>query len=252
MDLRERQRRSRTATASEPDDARITLSARGSETGDAGRLLGRRSAGSIQEAQAHAGVGGPGHRGLLRRPAARSARRLRPDHLPDGRRGDWGSRPSGSRSIAEGELDLRGTLGVDPRAPVGFECDPAAARGRCARAPAPSELESAARASTERYCTVLQTLRDAAADRDGADRRLSGLRPARRGALPRRGRRSRRSTARPSAVPGIAKSTVSMPVWPIESPVTIWAIAPVIIAPIDGADEARRRSRPRSGREGRR
>jgi uncharacterized OsmC-like protein len=62
---------------------------------------------------------------------------------------------AGGRVIAEGELDFRGTLGVDRDAPVGFK----AIRLRF-------ELESAASREqldtllrlTERYCVVLQTL----------------------------------------------------------------------------------------------
>jgi uncharacterized OsmC-like protein len=57
---------------------------------------------------------------------------------------------------AEGDLDLRGTLGIDPATPVGFttvrlrfDVDaPAATAGQLA-----SVLDK-----TERYCVVLQTL----------------------------------------------------------------------------------------------
>lgn len=55
----------------------------------------------------------------------------------------------------EGDLDFRGTLGVDPEAPVGFrsirlffELD----------SPAPAEVLDELIATTERYCVVLQTL----------------------------------------------------------------------------------------------
>ena len=57
----------------------------------------------------------------------------------------------------EGDLDLRGTLGVSREAPVGFE---AIRLGFDIDAPGatPEELDSLM-AKTERYCTVLQTLR---------------------------------------------------------------------------------------------
>lgn len=57
---------------------------------------------------------------------------------------------------AEGVLDVRGTLGVDPDAPVGFR----SIRLRFDLDPAPegAELDDLL-AATERYCVVLQTLR---------------------------------------------------------------------------------------------
>jgi uncharacterized OsmC-like protein len=58
---------------------------------------------------------------------------------------------------AEGDLDLRGTLGVDREAPVGFE----SIRLRFdvdAPGASPEELQKLLERS-ERYCVVLQTLR---------------------------------------------------------------------------------------------
>ncbi len=61
--------------------------------------------------------------------------------------------------VVEGDLDLRGTLGVSRDANVGFD----AIRLRCEiDAPdASAEDPDSLMAKTERYCTVLQTLRDA-------------------------------------------------------------------------------------------
>ena len=59
--------------------------------------------------------------------------------------------------MVDGDLDLAGTLGVDREAPVGF----ADIRVRFevdAPGAGPEEIESLI-AKTERYCTVLQTLR---------------------------------------------------------------------------------------------
>lgn len=56
---------------------------------------------------------------------------------------------------AEGDLDFRGTLGLDPEAPVGF----AAIRLLCDLTSATDEADlTALIAATERYCVVLQTL----------------------------------------------------------------------------------------------
>jgi uncharacterized OsmC-like protein len=55
----------------------------------------------------------------------------------------------------EGDLDFRGTLGVDKTAPVGF----AAIRVRFdLTSPAPADDLAALIATTERYCVVLQTI----------------------------------------------------------------------------------------------
>jgi uncharacterized OsmC-like protein len=61
--------------------------------------------------------------------------------------------------VVEGDLDLRGTLGVDREAPVGFS----AIRMRY-EIDAPGvdpDVLASLHAKSERYCTVLQTLRDA-------------------------------------------------------------------------------------------
>jgi uncharacterized OsmC-like protein len=62
---------------------------------------------------------------------------------------------TGGRVVAEGDLDFRGTLGVDRDAPVGFreirlrfELD----------STAPAEAIESLLALTERYCVVLQTI----------------------------------------------------------------------------------------------
>jgi uncharacterized OsmC-like protein len=58
----------------------------------------------------------------------------------------------------QGDLDLKGTLGVDPNSPVGFQAirlnfDIVAPNA------APEQLDSL-REKTVRYCVVLQTLRE--------------------------------------------------------------------------------------------
>jgi uncharacterized OsmC-like protein len=62
---------------------------------------------------------------------------------------------SGGRVIAEGELDFRGTLGLDPEALVGFR----QIRLRFELAPPPSDaVRRELLEATERYCVVYQTL----------------------------------------------------------------------------------------------
>jgi len=60
------------------------------------------------------------------------------------------------RVIAEGDLDFRGTLGVDKTAPVGFR--DIRLRFVLASEAAPEQLEKLLQL-TERYCVVYQTLR---------------------------------------------------------------------------------------------
>jgi uncharacterized OsmC-like protein len=62
---------------------------------------------------------------------------------------------SGGRVLAEGDLDFRGTMGVDRGAPVGFTA--IRLRFDLDSSASPEELETLLRL-TERYCVVLQTL----------------------------------------------------------------------------------------------
>jgi uncharacterized OsmC-like protein len=155
MDLRAVQQPLKDGYREDPTDARITLTARGSET-DApvgcSVDLGR----AIQAAEAHVGVGGPRTAAcsgdlLLGALAAcaqitcqmvASAMEIETERI---------------EVVVEGDLDLRGTLGVDRDAPVGFS----AIRTRFeidAPGVDPDRLASL-HEKAERYCTVLQTLR---------------------------------------------------------------------------------------------
>jgi uncharacterized OsmC-like protein len=57
---------------------------------------------------------------------------------------------------AEGEIDMRGTLGVDKTAPVGFRT---IRLGFDLESDAPDEAIATLQRLTERYCVVYQTLR---------------------------------------------------------------------------------------------
>ena len=142
MDLKDVQAPLKDGYREDPGSALITLTARGGATGEepvsCSVDLGR----AIQEAEAHVGVGGPGTGAcsgdlLLGALAAIES--------------------EGFEVVFEGDLDLRGTLGVDRNAAVGFS----AIRVRYeidAPGVEPERLESL-REKSERYCTVLQTLR---------------------------------------------------------------------------------------------
>ena len=114
----------------------------------------------MHEAQAHRGVGGAGTgacSGDLLLGALAACAQITCQMVAE-------SMDLDVRSISvsvEGDLDLRGTLGIDRDTPVGFqeirvrfEIDaPGASR---------EQLDSLAR-KTERYCVVMQTLRSAPA-----------------------------------------------------------------------------------------
>ena len=155
MDLSEKQAPLKERYREAPDEARITLRATGAQgdepvacSVDIGRL--------VQSAEAHPGVGGPGTgacSGDLLLGALAACAQLTCQMVA-------ASMGIDAREIAveaEGDLDLRGTFGVSREASVGFE----AIRLRFAiDAPGAGDEELARLIEkTERYCTVLQTLR---------------------------------------------------------------------------------------------
>ena len=154
MDLRELQAPLKQRYRDEPDAAKLTLTARGSQTDSALSCsvdLGR----ALQQAQAHVGVGGAGTAacsGDLLLGALAACAQLTCQMVAEA----TGVPARRIETIVEGDLDLRGTLGVDPEAPVGFE----RIRMRFevdAPGAADAQLERLL-ARTERACTVLQSL----------------------------------------------------------------------------------------------
>src|SRR4051794_39620123 len=154
MDLREVQTPLKEGYRADPNSARITLTARGSQDDSAVACsvdIGR----AIYEAQAHQGVGGAGTAacsgdlllGALAACAQITCQMVAASmELP----------VNGIDVVVEGDLDLRGTLGVDRDAAVGFE----EIRTRFeidAPQASDEDLDSLLR-KTERYCVVLQTL----------------------------------------------------------------------------------------------
>lgn len=156
MELREAQAPLKDRYREEPDEARITLTARASET-DAPVACSVQAGQAIQAAQAHAGVGGPGTAacsGDLLLGALAACAQLTCQMVAT----SMGIETERIEITVEGDLDLRGTLGVSRDAKVGFE----AIRLRLdVDAPDADRDEiEALKTKTERYCTVLQTLRE--------------------------------------------------------------------------------------------
>jgi uncharacterized OsmC-like protein len=160
MDLQSLQQPLKERYRADPAASRITLTARGSQVAEepvsCSVDLGR----AIQEAQAHAGVGGPGTAacsGDLLLGALAACAQITCQMVA----ASMGLAVGRLEVVVEGDLDLRGTLGIDREASAGFE----AIRIRFeVDAPEASERQlSKLVEKTERYCTVLQTLTEAPA-----------------------------------------------------------------------------------------
>ena len=155
MNLRETQAPLKDRYRSDPDASKITLTATASQE-DAPVACAVDLGRAIQQAEAHTGVGGPGTAacsgdlllGALAACAQLTCQMVAANMGIDARR---------IAVTVEGDLDLAGTLGVSRDAPVGF----AAIRlGFDVDAPDASHAElEALIEKSERYCTVLQTLR---------------------------------------------------------------------------------------------
>lgn len=154
MDLRAAQRPLKDAYRKDPLKSKITLTARAAEDGspiscavDVGR--------AIYEAQAHSGVGGQGTAacsGDLLLGALAACAQITCQMVAEA----MGIKLTGVDVTVEGDLDLRGTLGVDKEVPVGFD-----EIRTTFRLVAPDETEeeiNRLRERTEQYCVVYRTL----------------------------------------------------------------------------------------------
>jgi uncharacterized OsmC-like protein len=154
MDLRSLQRPLKDQYRKDPDSSRITLKAQGSQTDtplscsvDIGR--------AIYESQAHTGVGGAGTAacsGDLLLGALVACAQITCQMVATA----LGIATQKIEVTVEGDLDLRGTLGIAKDVPVGFE------QIRLAFAidapEATAEQIALLREKTEQYCVVMQTL----------------------------------------------------------------------------------------------
>jgi uncharacterized OsmC-like protein len=154
MDLRSVQKPLKEKYRSEPGSSRITLRARGSQTGtpiscsvDIGR--------AVYEAQAHAGVGGPGTAacsGDMLLGALAACAQVTCQMVAEA----MGIEAERIEVEVEGDLDLAGTLGVSKEVPVGFEH--IRTRFDVVAPDATEEQLEDLRKKTEQYCVVFQTL----------------------------------------------------------------------------------------------
>jgi uncharacterized OsmC-like protein len=153
--LHEKQRPFKAKYREDPASAVITLVARGEQTDTALSCnvdLGR----ALYAAQAHPGVGGEGAgacSGDLLLGALAACAQLTTQMVAEA----MGIPTERINVTIEGDLDLRGTLGMDPSVPVGF----AAIRMHVdiVAPEATAEQLGALREKAEKYCVVLSTLR---------------------------------------------------------------------------------------------
>jgi uncharacterized OsmC-like protein len=154
MDLRALQQPIKDAYRADPDEARVTLTARGTPA-DAPIACSVDIGRAIYEAQAHTGVGGAGTAacsGDLLLGALAACAQLTCQMVATA----MGLEVRSIETTVEGDLDLRGTLGLDREVGAGFD---AISLRFAVDAPDVSDedLQSLFE-KTERYCTVLQTL----------------------------------------------------------------------------------------------
>jgi uncharacterized OsmC-like protein len=153
--LREQQRPLKEQYRADAASAQITLTARSSQTDapvSCSVDLGR----AIYAAQAHAGVGGEGTgpcSGDLLLGAYAACAQLTTQMVAEA----MGIQTERIAVTIEGDLDLKGTLGIDPNAPVGFSA--IRARMEVVAPTASAEQLAALREKAEKYCVVLATLR---------------------------------------------------------------------------------------------
>ena len=156
MDVRELQRPLKTRYREDPSTASITLRATGAET-DAPIACSVSVGQAIHEAQAHSGVGGAGTgacSGDLLLGALAACAQVTCQMVAAAM-----NVPTRSIKVeVEGDLDLRGTLGIDQNARVGF--DAIRIRFDIDAPDATAEQLDSLFEKTENYCVVLATLQD--------------------------------------------------------------------------------------------
>src|SRR5689334_4875692 len=155
MDLRATQQPIKDAYRLDPEKAQIMLTARGSDADDGPISCSVDIGRMIYEAQAHPGVGGPGTgacSGDLLLGALAACAQLTCQMVATA----MGLEVNSIETVVEGDLDLRGTLGLDREVGAGFS---ALRLSFAVDAPGASEEDlDALLRKTERYCTVAQTL----------------------------------------------------------------------------------------------
>lgn len=157
MDLRAVQKPIKEKYQQEPDAAKITLRAKGSEVNDGPIACNVDIGRAIMAAQAHSGVGGPGSgacSGDLLLGALAACSQITAQLVAEA----MGLPLTKIEVTVEGDLDLRGTLGVSREAPVGFSDIRLSLE---VEGDVTDEELASFHRKVERYCVVLQTLRHA-------------------------------------------------------------------------------------------
>ncbi|WP_331235943.1 OsmC family protein [Natronorarus salvus] len=153
-DLREVQRPLKEEYESDPEAARITMTATGEGHDDVRSCsvdIGR----AIYEAELHEGAGGPGSAacsGDLLLGALAACSQLTAQAVAE----NFGEEVEISVE-ASGDLDLRGTMGIDEDVPVGFE---GIRLETTVEGELSEETAEALERYTEKYCVVYRTLLD--------------------------------------------------------------------------------------------
>jgi len=151
-DLREEQAPLKERYEQDPDAAKITLTATGEEQDDARSCsvdIGR----AIYEAELHEGAGGPGSAacsGDLLLGALAACSQLTAQAVAE----NFGVDVDIGVAV-DGDLDLRGTMGIDDEVPVGFED---IRLNVTVSGDVDEETKGALQTYTEKYCVVYQTL----------------------------------------------------------------------------------------------
>jgi uncharacterized OsmC-like protein len=154
MDLRSLQRPLKDRYRQDPASSRITLSARGGQS-DAPIACSIDLGRAIYNAQAHSGVGGAGTgacSGDLLLGALAACAQITCQMVA----GAMGIPTESIAVTVEGDLDLKGTLGISKEVPVGFESLRVKFDIRAPQATA--DQIKALQEKTEQYCVVMQTL----------------------------------------------------------------------------------------------
>ncbi|MCC7367657.1 MAG: OsmC family protein [Chloroflexi bacterium] len=156
MDVRALQRPLKEQYRADPTTSQITLTARGSQT-DAPISCSVDIGRAIYDAQAHAGVGGAGTgacSGDLLLGALAACAQITCQMVATA----MGVPTRRIEVIVEGDLDLRGTLGIARDVPIGFS--EIRTRFEVDAPDATPEQLAALEEKTEQYCVVMRTLQE--------------------------------------------------------------------------------------------
>ena len=154
MDLKSVQRPLKEKYRNEPDSSRITLKAKGGQT-DAPISCSVDIGRAVYDAQAHTGVGGAGTSacsGDLLLGALAACAQITCQMVATA----MGIQTERIEVTVEGDMDLRGTLGISKEVPVGFQ-DIRLSFDVAAPEATPEQLRALCE-KTEQYCVVFQTL----------------------------------------------------------------------------------------------